>query len=66
LVNAPVPGTKPGNGPAPGSSSSCIFEQEFVIGGYTDPEGGWKYFGSLLVGFYEGKNLKFSGSGNRL
>ena len=36
-------------------------EQEFVIGGYTDPEGGWKYFGSLLVGFYEGKNLKFSG-----
>ena len=41
-------------------------EQEFVIGGYTDPEGGWKYFGSLLVGFYEGKNLKFSGSGNRL
>jgi ATP-dependent DNA ligase len=37
-----------------------------VIGGYTDPEGGRKYFGSLLVGFYEGKNLKFSGSGNRL
>jgi bifunctional non-homologous end joining protein LigD len=36
-------------------------EQEFVIGGYTDPEGGRKYFGSLLVGFYEGKNLKFAG-----
>jgi len=36
-------------------------EQEFVIGGYTDPEGGPKYFGRLLVGFYEGKNLKFSG-----
>src|SRR6202047_3257540 len=35
--------------------------QEFVIGGYTDPEGGRKYFGSLLVGFYEGKNLKFAG-----
>jgi bifunctional non-homologous end joining protein LigD len=36
-------------------------EQEFVIGGYTDPEGGRKYFGSLRVGFYEGKNLKFAG-----
>jgi|SRR5580692_3689284 hypothetical protein len=36
-------------------------EQEFVIGGYTDPEGGRKYFGSLLVGFYGGKNLKFAG-----
>ena len=36
-------------------------EQEFVIGGYTDPEGGRKYFASLLVGFYEGKNLKFAG-----
>jgi bifunctional non-homologous end joining protein LigD len=37
------------------------FEQEFVIGGYTDPEGSRKYFGALLVGFYEGKNLKFAG-----
>jgi bifunctional non-homologous end joining protein LigD len=25
--------------------------QEFVIGGYTLPEGGRKYFGSLLVGY---------------
>jgi bifunctional non-homologous end joining protein LigD len=36
-------------------------EQEFVIGGYTDPEGSRKYFGALLVGFYEGKDLKFGG-----
>jgi bifunctional non-homologous end joining protein LigD len=36
-------------------------EQEFVIGGYTEPEGSRKYFGALLVGFYEGKNLKFGG-----
>jgi ATP-dependent DNA ligase len=27
--------------------------QEFVMGGYTDPESGRKYYGSLLVGFYE-------------
>ena len=36
-------------------------EQEFVISGYTDPEGSRKYFGALLVGFYEGKKLKFAG-----
>jgi bifunctional non-homologous end joining protein LigD len=36
-------------------------EQEFVIGGYTEPEGSRKYFGALLVGFFEGKKLKFAG-----
>jgi bifunctional non-homologous end joining protein LigD len=36
-------------------------EQEFIIGGYTQPEGSRKYFGALLVGFYEGKKLKFAG-----
>jgi bifunctional non-homologous end joining protein LigD len=36
-------------------------EQEFVIGGYTEPEGARKYFGALLVGVYEGEKLKFIG-----
>jgi bifunctional non-homologous end joining protein LigD len=36
-------------------------EQEFVVGGYTEPEGARKYFGALLVGFCEGKNFKFAG-----
>ncbi len=36
-------------------------EQEFVIGGYTDPEGSRKYFGALLVGVYEDEKLKFAG-----
>jgi hypothetical protein len=36
-------------------------EQEFVIGDYTKPEGARKHFGALLVGFYEGKKLKFAG-----
>jgi len=36
-------------------------EQEFVIGGYTEPEGVRKHFGALLVGFYDGKKLKFGG-----
>jgi bifunctional non-homologous end joining protein LigD len=36
-------------------------EQEFVIGGYTEPERARKYFGALLVGVYEDKKLKFAG-----
>ena len=36
-------------------------EQEFVIGGYTEPEGARKHFGALLVGFYEGKTFNFAG-----
>jgi bifunctional non-homologous end joining protein LigD len=40
---------------------SCQREQEFVIGGYTEPEGSRKYFGALLVGVYEVKKLKFAG-----
>ena len=36
-------------------------EQEFVIGGYTDPEGSRDYFGALLVGVYRDRKLIFSG-----
>jgi bifunctional non-homologous end joining protein LigD len=36
-------------------------QQEFVVGGYTDPEGTRKYFGSILVGVYEDAKLKFVG-----
>jgi bifunctional non-homologous end joining protein LigD len=36
-------------------------EQEFVIGGYTAPGGTRKHFGALLVGVYEGKEVKFVG-----
>jgi bifunctional non-homologous end joining protein LigD len=36
-------------------------EQEFVIGGYTDPEGTRPHFGSLLVGVYDKNGLKFTG-----
>jgi bifunctional non-homologous end joining protein LigD len=36
-------------------------EQEFVIGGYTNPEGSRQHFGALLLGFYEKGNLKFCG-----
>jgi bifunctional non-homologous end joining protein LigD len=39
----------------------CVSEQEFVIGGYTPPAGARKYFGALLVGYYEKKKLLFAG-----
>ena len=35
-------------------------EQEFVIGGYSRAGGARKYFGALIVGYYEGKRLLFS------
>jgi bifunctional non-homologous end joining protein LigD len=41
--------------------SNCTWEQEFVIGGYTDPDGARKHFRALLVEFYENKKLKFAG-----
>jgi bifunctional non-homologous end joining protein LigD len=34
-------------------------EQEFVIGGYTPPHGSRKYFGSLLLGMFDGGKLIF-------
>lgn len=36
-------------------------QQEFVIGGYTQPKGGRTHFGALLVGYYQGSNLLFAG-----
>ena len=39
----------------------CVNEQEFVIGGYTPPEGSRKNFGAILVGYYEDNRLMFAG-----
>jgi bifunctional non-homologous end joining protein LigD len=36
-------------------------QQEFVIGGYTPPEGSRKYFGALLVGYNSSAGLLFAG-----
>lgn len=36
-------------------------EQEFVIGGYSDPEGSRQHFGALVVGFYDKGKLRFCG-----
>jgi DNA ligase D-like protein (predicted ligase) len=39
----------------------CVQEQEFVIGGYTDPQGERIGFGALLVGFYRQGKLVYAG-----
>ena len=40
----------------------CLLQQEFIIGGYTDPAGSRKYFGSLLLGYYnDEKQLVYCG-----
>lgn len=39
----------------------CINEQEFVIAGYTEPQGERIGFGALLVGYYERGKLKYAG-----
>ena len=51
---------------APGRSKDwlklkCVWEQEFVIGGCTDPAGSRTDFGALLVGYYEDGRLKYAG-----
>jgi DNA ligase D-like protein (predicted ligase) len=51
---------------APGRSSDwlkfkCVNEQEFVIGGYTDPKGSRQGFGALLLGYYEAGDLRYAG-----
>jgi bifunctional non-homologous end joining protein LigD len=38
-----------------------VLEQEFVIGGYTDPEGARESLGSIIVGFYKDGKLIFAG-----
>jgi bifunctional non-homologous end joining protein LigD len=39
----------------------CVWEQEFVVGGYTDPAGSRSDFGALLVGYYEQGSLRYAG-----
>jgi DNA ligase D-like protein (predicted ligase) len=39
----------------------CSREQELVIGGFTPPKGSRKRFGALLVGYYDGDELRYAG-----
>jgi bifunctional non-homologous end joining protein LigD len=39
----------------------CLNQQEFVIGGFTPPQGGRSHFGALLVGVYDRGRLAYAG-----
>jgi bifunctional non-homologous end joining protein LigD len=39
----------------------CELEHDFVVGGFTDPQGGRVGLGALLVGYYDGDDFVFAG-----
>ena len=39
----------------------CEASQEFVVGGFTDPQGGRVGLGAVLVGYYDGDDFVFAG-----
>src|SRR6187200_2914659 len=39
----------------------CESSQEFVVGGFTDPQGSRVGLGALLIGYYDGSDLAFAG-----
>jgi bifunctional non-homologous end joining protein LigD len=41
--------------------SKCTARQEFVIGGFTEPQGGRRGLGALLLGVYEDGQLRYAG-----
>lgn len=42
--------------------AKCINRQEFVIGGYSEPQGGRSHFGSLFLGVYQAGKLTYVGN----
>ena len=57
LASAPYNSTR-------GSSwlkAKCFLEQEFVIGGFTDPSKGGPGIGALLIGYYDRDKLHYAG-----
>ena len=39
----------------------CVNSQEFVIGGFTEPTGSRSELGALLIGYYDGSDLRYAG-----
>ncbi len=39
----------------------CVKRQEFVIGGWTDPQGSRKGFGAILIGYYKNDAFMYAG-----
>jgi bifunctional non-homologous end joining protein LigD len=41
--------------------AKCFLEQEFVIGGFTEPSNGSHGIGALIVGYYDNGQLRYAG-----
>jgi bifunctional non-homologous end joining protein LigD len=41
--------------------AKCFLEQEFVIGGFTDPSNETHGIGAILIGYYDGGKLRYAG-----
>jgi bifunctional non-homologous end joining protein LigD len=41
--------------------AKCFLEQEFVIGGFTDPSNGTHGIGALIIGYYDHGKLRYAG-----
>jgi bifunctional non-homologous end joining protein LigD len=52
---------RPGIRAADWQKIKCVKRQEFVVGGFTDPDGSRLGVGSMLIGYYEGRELRFAG-----
>lgn len=39
----------------------CVRDQEFVVGGWTEPKGSRSGFGALLIGYYDADTLVYAG-----
>lgn len=57
LVSAPYVSTRDNSW----IKSKCFQEQEFVIGGFTDPSNGSTGIGALLIGYYDKDKLRYAG-----
>jgi bifunctional non-homologous end joining protein LigD len=60
IAKQPTSKYEPGRRSGAWVKLKCVNEQEFVIGGYTEPKGSRDYFGALLVGYYDDGELKFA------
>ncbi len=56
-ADAPYRGTRSGDW----VKVKCLGQQEFVIGGFTPPQGGRTHLGALLLGVYAGDRLEYVG-----
>jgi bifunctional non-homologous end joining protein LigD len=41
--------------------AKCFLEQEFVVGGFTDPSNGTHGIGALIIGYYDKGKLRYAG-----